>query len=146
MSNFGKISLRTNMMFHGGFPFDTGHGFAIPVTAGGGRQVGIIIKRINDRIEVRMVSGYQLDTELGIRPSWDYSGGGADVGISLEGSLWNTSGIAWHFDITYNEKTGREDFSKTQSFLRSLFTGELPSTEAVAQRISNFQRISKSPR
>jgi hypothetical protein len=144
ISNYGKISIRTNMMVHGGFPFDTGHGVTIPVNLGGGRQVGLIIKRVNSRIEVRLVWGFLLDGQVGVfggGKDGDFSG---EAGGKLEGAWYRTEGISAHFEITYNPQTGREDFSAVQSYLRDLLTGELPSTEHAAKKMFNFQRITKS--
>jgi hypothetical protein len=144
ISNYGKISIRTNMMVHGGFPFDTGHGVTVPLNLGGGRQVGLIIKRINGRVEVRLVFGFQLDGQIGVIGDGSKEDGAGEGGVKLEGSLYKTEGISAHFEIRYNPETGREDFSAVQAYVRSLLAGDLPSTEDVAGRMFNFQRITKN--
>ncbi len=143
ISNFGKISLRTHIMTSAGFSSSTGLGFKVPLSTQGGSQTGIIIKRINDRMEVRLVSGFVTNGSAGVAAGAAVGAvaGGGDAGVNA--SKWDTHGVTLHFPIKIGED-GKEDFSAVQSYLRTLLKGELPTTEAWAKAASNFEITKKN--
>ena len=118
ISNFGKISLRTHIMTSAGFSSSTGLGFKVPLSTQGGSQTGIIIKRINDRMEVRLVSGFVTNGSAGVAAGAAVGAvaGGGDAGVNA--SKWDTHGVTLHFPIKIGED-GKEDFSAVQSYLRN---------------------------
>ena len=90
ISNYGKISLRTHILAGGGFPVATGVGIKVPISVEGGSQNGIIIKRIDDRMEVRLVSGFVLNGSVQLSGGGAFGVGAARGDVGFNPSLWNT--------------------------------------------------------
>ena len=141
ISNYGKISLRTHILAGGGFPVATGVGIKVPISVEGGSQNGIIIKRIDDRMEVRLVSGFVLNGSVQLSGGGAFGVGAARGDVGFNPSLWNTHGVTLHFPIRIGED-GKEDFSAVHGLLRALLLGDLPTTEAWARAASTL----KSPK
>src|SRR5262245_17420310 len=129
LGNFDKLSVRTNALGMGAVPIDPGQGPALAISGVGGTQRSLIIRRIENRIEVRMVSGGfgEGTVALGL----DLSAILGALGIKSSGKFarWMTTGGSLHFEIE-RDAEGREDFSKAQSFVKALLTGHLPNPES----------------
>jgi hypothetical protein len=143
LAKYGKISLRTNTMVSGGFPFAVISGLAIPIGAGAGPQTGAIVKRGPASMDVRLVRGWFLNGKPGLNGGGAVGAGAGDAGGALNGAWWETHGVTLQIPIKLDEN-GKEDFSLAQSYLRGLLTGALPSTEEWAKSLANLQLTEKS--
>jgi hypothetical protein len=143
LAKYGKISLRTNTMVSGGFPFAIGSGLSIPVGVGAGPQTGAIVKRGPASMDVRLVRGWFLNVKPGLSGGGAFGAGSGDAGGALNGAWWETHGVTLQIPIKL-DKNGKEDFSLVQSYLRGLLTGALPSTEEWAKSLANLQLTEKS--
>jgi hypothetical protein len=129
LGNFDKFSVRTNSLGMATIPIDAGQGAALAFSGVGAPQNSLIFRRIGNRIEVRMVTGGFGEGTIGA--SLNLSALVAGLGIKATGKFarWMTNGGSLHFEIE-RDADGREDFSKVQSFVRALLTGDLPKPES----------------
>jgi hypothetical protein len=129
ISNCGKISLRTHTLVHSGVEIAPGIGFSIPLELGGGDQLGVVFKRIDDWMDVRLMWGGVGNGLLGLGGSAPASAG---AGFKNRGagnhSRWDTSGVELRLPIERDPVTGEENFDKVKSYVRALLTGERLST------------------
>jgi hypothetical protein len=133
ISNFGKISLRTNTMVNGGFPFAiTGPGLSIPFSLGAGGQFGAIIKRLNGTMEVRLVAGWMLNARSGWAAA-ARSRPALPMAKATSTAPYGKRTASRFNSRSSSAKDGKEDFTAVQSYLRTLITGTLPTTEEWAK-------------
>jgi hypothetical protein len=125
----GKISLRTHTLVRAGIEVATDQEVSIPLSFDVGDQTGVIFKRVNNWLDVRLLYGGVGNGLLGIASG--VSGGAASLkrGGTASASGWDTEGVELRFKIERDPVTGEEKFDKVESYVRALLTGKRLSTE-----------------
>jgi hypothetical protein len=143
LANFDKPSIRTHTLAKATVPIDAGMGAAIILSGVGGSQHSFIIRRIFNRIEVRLVSGDVDEVTIGETIELNGVVAALDIGATTKFAKWMTKGGSLHFPIE-RDADGRENVSKAQEFVRALLAGDLPTAEFYAARASKWQETEKS--
>ncbi len=130
--NFGKISLRTHTLVHAGVEIAPDQEVSISLSLGGGDQTGIIFKRVDKWLDVRLLYGGVGNGLLGIASGVSDGVASLKRGGTASPSRWDTAGVELRFEIERDPVTGEERFDKVQSYVRALLTGKRLSTEQLA--------------